>query len=288
MKWAVERLVLPLRSDQEFSEAANQHILDTPDADAAARRKAAIALAWIQHVQSGKPVELSCLSIGPVKLLHLPGEPFVLYQLSAQKMRPDRFVCVAGYGDCGMGYIGGDRIYTDRGGYEQTYAFAGPCEALLLSTIERLLPGQRQSIVDAHGIELPLPPFYSDKLRLLHWLDDAGESQVIDKPAEWRHRRGHVLQNMSRVMGPLPERDGTPLDVQVVSSERLETLTRKKITYLSSQGDRVPAYLLIPHDIQRARRPCCACTAPAGREGARPDWASRILATRSSWLSAVT
>lgn len=139
MKWAIERLALPLRSDQEFSEAANQQILDTPEASAAARRKAAIALAWIQRVQSGKTVELSCLSIGQVKLLHLPGEPFVQYQLSAQKMRPDRFVCVAGYGDCGMGYIGGDRIYTDRGGYEQTYAFAGPCEALLLSTIERLL-----------------------------------------------------------------------------------------------------------------------------------------------------
>jgi DNA-binding beta-propeller fold protein YncE len=54
-------------------------------------------------------------------------------------MRPDKFVCVAGYGDCGMGYIGGDRIFTDRGGYEQTYAFAGPCEALLLATMKNLL-----------------------------------------------------------------------------------------------------------------------------------------------------
>ncbi len=118
------------------------------------------------------------------------------------------------------------------------------------------------------GNKPPLPPFYSDKMRLLHWLDDAGESHVINKPAEWRHRRVHVLQNMSRVMGPLPERDGTPLDVQVVSSERLETLTRKKVTYLSSQGDRVPAYLLIPHDIQRPR-PAMLClhgtSGPKGR-----------------------
>ena len=72
-------------------------------------------------------------------MLQLPGEPFVQYQLAAQRMRPDRFVCVAGYGDCGMGYIGGDRIFTDRGGYEQTYAFAGPCEKLFLATIRRLL-----------------------------------------------------------------------------------------------------------------------------------------------------
>ncbi len=102
----------------------------------------AIAVAWIQHVKSGKPIELSCLSIGHVKMLHLPGEPFVQYQLAAQEMRPDRFVCVAGYGDCGMGYIGGDRIYSDRGGYEQTYSFAGPCEQLFLSKIRRLLTTQ--------------------------------------------------------------------------------------------------------------------------------------------------
>jgi len=139
MVWLVEPITFPSRTDDAFSEAANRRILDTPNGDARQRRKAAIALAWIKRVQSGKPVELSCLSIGSVKMLHLPGEPFVQYQLAAQKMRPDRFVCVAGYGDCGMGYIGGDRIFIDRGGYEQTYAFAGPCEGLFLSTIKRLL-----------------------------------------------------------------------------------------------------------------------------------------------------
>lgn len=139
MSWAVESMKFPLRTDDAFSEAMQRRILDDPKAEARQRRKAAIALAWIKRVQSGKPVELSCLSIGAVKILHLPGEPFVQYQLAAQKMRADRFVCVAGYGDCGMGYIGGDNIYADRGGYEQTYAFAGPCEELFLSTIQQLL-----------------------------------------------------------------------------------------------------------------------------------------------------
>jgi len=143
MMWSVEPITFPLRTDGVFSEAENHRILDDPNADSGQRRKAAIAQAWIQRVQSGKPVELSCLSIGRVQMLHLPGEPFVQYQLAAEKMRPDRFVCVAGYGDGGMGYIGGDRIYTDRGGYEQTYAFAGPSEKLLLSTIKRLLTTER-------------------------------------------------------------------------------------------------------------------------------------------------
>ncbi|MBT4865019.1 MAG: hypothetical protein HON53_07880 [Planctomycetaceae bacterium] len=145
MTWAVEPIKFPLRTDKAFSEAANRQVLANPEAKTSQRRKAAIALAWIERVKSGKPVGLSCLSIGRVRMLHLPGEPFVQYQLAAQKMRPRRFVCVAGYGDCGMGYIGGDRIYTDRGGYEQSYSFAGPSEKLFLSTIERLLTAKQNN-----------------------------------------------------------------------------------------------------------------------------------------------
>ncbi|MEO1983240.1 MAG: hypothetical protein ABGZ24_22235, partial [Fuerstiella sp.] len=114
-------------------------ILRDPKSTESQRRKAAIALAWIERCNSGRLVELSCLSVSHVQMLYLPGEPFVQYQLAAQQMRPDQFVCVAGYGDCGMGYIGGDRIFTDRGGYEQTYAFAGPCETLFTRTIQTLL-----------------------------------------------------------------------------------------------------------------------------------------------------
>ena len=101
MTWAVEPIKFPLRTDKAFSEAANRQLLANPNAKTSQRRKAAIALAWIERVKSGKPVELSCLSIGRVQMLHLPGEPFVQFQLAAQKMRPNRFVCVAGYGDCG-------------------------------------------------------------------------------------------------------------------------------------------------------------------------------------------
>ncbi|HIF00555.1 MAG TPA: hypothetical protein EYG03_14940 [Planctomycetes bacterium] len=139
IKWSTERIRLPLRSDEEFSEAGNRRILRDPKSTESQRRKAAIALAWIERCNSGRLVELSCLSVSHVQMLYLPGEPFVQYQLAAQQMRPDQFVCVAGYGDCGMGYIGGDRIFTDRGGYEQTYSFAGPCETLFTRTIQTLL-----------------------------------------------------------------------------------------------------------------------------------------------------
>ncbi|MDA0282023.1 MAG: hypothetical protein O3B86_01600, partial [Planctomycetota bacterium] len=146
MRWSVEPVSFPFRTDDAFSESTSRRILRDSQSTEAQTRKAAIALAWIQRARSKRPVELSCLSIGTVQMLHLPGEPFVQFQLAAQEMRPSSFVCVAGYGDCGMGYIGGDRIFNDRGGHEQTYAFTGPCEELFLSSIRTLLTSSAESL----------------------------------------------------------------------------------------------------------------------------------------------
>ena len=61
-------------------------------------------------------VEFSCLLIGDVRLLHLPGDPFVQFQLTAQRGTPQNFVAVAGDSESAMWYVGEDGIYTDRGG----------------------------------------------------------------------------------------------------------------------------------------------------------------------------
>jgi dienelactone hydrolase len=99
---------------------------------------------------------------------------------------------------------------------------------------------------------VPRVPFYSDKLNLLVWQDERGESHPIDNPADWQRRRAHILQNMELVMGRLPNRDpAVALDVQVLDSEKLEKVTRKKITYVASRGDRVPAYLVIPNGLSQ-------------------------------------
>jgi hypothetical protein len=72
-------------------------------------------------------------------VLHLPGEPFIEYQLKAQALRKDAFVCVAGYGDGGPGYIPTARAYLE-GGYEPTVALAGPqCEDILDGALAKLL-----------------------------------------------------------------------------------------------------------------------------------------------------
>jgi dienelactone hydrolase len=119
----------------------------------------------------------------------------------------------------------------------------------------------------ADTFSIPQPPFYSDKINLLVWLDEQGQFHPIQNTSDWQKRREHILQNMQRVMGPLPVRDpAVQLDVQVLDSERLEKVTRKKITYLAGPGDRVPAYLLIPH---RLEQPAPAIVCLHGTSGPR-------------------
>lgn len=78
---------------------------------------AADKLAWLQRVQSGHQISLCLLSLNDIRILHMPGELFVEYQLAAQAMAPKRYVAMAAYGDYGPGYIGTEIAY-EQGGYE--------------------------------------------------------------------------------------------------------------------------------------------------------------------------
>lgn len=97
-------------------------------------------LVWLRRLQAGKKIDLSCLNIGSVRILHLPGEPFVEYQLAAKAERPDLFVAVAGYGDYGVGYIGNSAAYA-QGGYEtgQASGVTDEAEGILMKAIRKLL-----------------------------------------------------------------------------------------------------------------------------------------------------
>ncbi len=74
-------------------------------------------LAWVLRCESGHKIDISCLTIGDIRILHMPGELFVEYQLAAKAIRPDLKVAMAAYGDYGPGYIGTEVAYSE-GGYE--------------------------------------------------------------------------------------------------------------------------------------------------------------------------
>jgi hypothetical protein len=97
-------------------------------------------LVWLQRQKEGKKIDVSCLTLGRARMLSLPAECFVEYQLAAKKARPDLFVAVAAYGDYAPGYIGTAAAYAE-GGYEtgQASAVTADAEQILLGAIKKLL-----------------------------------------------------------------------------------------------------------------------------------------------------
>lgn len=95
------------------------------------------------------------------------------------------------------------------------------------------------------------PPFYPDKSKLLVVIDGEGKEQPITAAADWPRRRAHILASLQLVMGPMPADDRkVPPDVQVYDEVKLQRYTRKTISFAVEAGDRVPAFLLVPHDLQ--------------------------------------
>jgi hypothetical protein len=97
-------------------------------------------LVWLRRLEGGRKIDISRLTVGNARIIHLPGEPFVEYQLAAKATRPDLFVAVAGYGDYGVGYIGTAVAYGE-GGYEtgQASGVTAAAEDILLKAIRKLL-----------------------------------------------------------------------------------------------------------------------------------------------------
>jgi hypothetical protein len=98
-------------------------------------------LAWCHRVDAGHSIDIACLTLGSVRMLYMPGELFVEFQLAAKKMRPDLHVMMAAYGDYGPGYIG-TAISYEEGGYETAPSssnVAPESEQILLDTMKQLL-----------------------------------------------------------------------------------------------------------------------------------------------------
>lgn len=113
--WAVEPVSLPLDSVRSHNGAA-----------------------WKRY-RSGKTIDLQCLYLRQARVLFMPGELFVEYQLAAKQMRPDLFVTMAAYGDLGPGYIPTAKAFP-QGGYEVSVARVTPgAEQVLMEGMRKLL-----------------------------------------------------------------------------------------------------------------------------------------------------
>lgn len=130
--WRVEPVALPCAP--HFDEAALR-------ADLAQGPTSADKLAWLLRCRVNHPIDLAMLKVGNARVLHMPGELFVEYQLAARQMRSDLHIAMAAYGDYGPGYIGTTRAY-DEGGYEtspRASNVAPDVEPVLMTAMKKLL-----------------------------------------------------------------------------------------------------------------------------------------------------
>lgn len=97
-------------------------------------------MVYLDRLRQGNKIDLGCLSAGRTRMLFMPGELFVEYQLAAKADRPDLFVAMAGYGDYGPNYICTDIAYK-QGGYEagKASAVAPGTEKIIMDAIKKLL-----------------------------------------------------------------------------------------------------------------------------------------------------
>ena len=136
--WAIEPVALPPAKHLSVEKLEAQ----LRDRDATfLTQGGASRLAWLRRCQAGHQIDVVCLGLGRARILHLPGELFVEYQLAAEAARPDLFVAMAAYGDYAPWYIG-TAIGYEQGGYETSPTssnVAPEIENVLMAAIRKLL-----------------------------------------------------------------------------------------------------------------------------------------------------
>jgi hypothetical protein len=134
--WKTEPVALPAAPYLDANKLRSELKLGT-----AASITAADKLAFVLRCQEGRKIDLGLLSLGSIRVLHMPGELFVEYQLAAKQMRRDLHVAMAAYGEYGTAYIGTERAYSE-GGYEtepRSSNVAPSVEGVLMNGMKNLL-----------------------------------------------------------------------------------------------------------------------------------------------------
>lgn len=101
---------------------------------------AALGLSWRKRVDAGGTIDVPAIDFGPAHLVLLPAEAYVEYQLMAQRMRPDSFVVVMGYGESAPGYIPTEQAVKERDGNLHDWNWVAPgAEPRIAEVLKKVL-----------------------------------------------------------------------------------------------------------------------------------------------------
>src|SRR5262249_17264776 len=106
---------------------------------------AALGLSWRKFADAGHKIDVPVLDLGSALFLVLPGESYIEYQLLAQKLRPDAFVMVSGYGESATGYVPTEQAVTENDSNLREWCWVAPgaekAMTAALKTALRVKPG---------------------------------------------------------------------------------------------------------------------------------------------------
>jgi hypothetical protein len=139
VQWRVVPVTLPPAEHLDADQL--RQLLADSDQPIAQRQRAARSLAWLNRCLDGHQIALTSLRLGPARILHMPGELNIEFQLAAAAMYPDDFIALAAYGDYATGYIAPEIAYF-QGGYEASplaSRVAPQVQQVLLPAIAQLL-----------------------------------------------------------------------------------------------------------------------------------------------------
>lgn len=129
---------LPFHEGEALTRESMHTVLHDEMASVEDRITAAMGLSSLDRVERGQPIDLPCLELGPARIVLLPGEAFVGYQLMAQRLRPGEFVMAIGYGECWPGYIPTEQAFDERFGHGWRWVGRG-CEAIIQGKLDQVL-----------------------------------------------------------------------------------------------------------------------------------------------------
>jgi hypothetical protein len=134
-----EKVRLEPRNHEHFTVAAYEETLQKGK-DPWKQCLAAMGLNWRRRADAGQKIDVPVIDLGAAQFLLLPGEIYVEYQLAAQRINPDAFVLVAGYGEGATGYIPTEKHWEEKDGNLGDWCWVHPgAEKPLLEAIRRVL-----------------------------------------------------------------------------------------------------------------------------------------------------
>jgi hypothetical protein len=101
---------------------------------------AALGLSWRKRADAGATIDVPLLDFGKAQLVLMPAESYVEFQLLAQKLRPDSFVVVMGYGESAPGYIPTEKAVMENDGNLHDWCWVAPgAEERMAAALKKVL-----------------------------------------------------------------------------------------------------------------------------------------------------